>query len=81
MPPRIKPLSSREFRRLLEQNGARFVRQRGTGHAIYERPLAGKTRRAPVAANAKELSPKYIKLVLRQLGFTDVEIEGMFPVS
>lgn len=78
MPPKIKPLSSRDFRRLLEKNRAQFVRQKGTSHAIYERTVAGKTRRAPVVAGAKALSPKYIKLVLRQLGFTDDEIEGMF---
>ena len=79
MPARIKPLSSREFRRLLEKNNARFVRQKGTSHAIYERRASGMAHRAPVIANAKELSPKYIKLVLRQLGFTDIEIEELFP--
>jgi len=26
----------------------------------------------------KELSPKYMKLVLRQLGFTDEEMEAIF---
>lgn len=39
---------------------------------------SGKTWRAPLVAGAQELSPKYIKLVLRQLGFTDGEIAEMF---
>ena len=33
--------------------------------------------RAPVVMGKKEHSPKYMKLVLRQLGFTDVEIEAL----
>lgn len=78
MPPRIPPLSSRKFVKLLEKNGAYFVRQRGTSHAIYERMVGGIIRRAPVVMGKSELSPKYIKLVLRQLGFNDEEIDGMF---
>jgi hypothetical protein len=53
--------------------------QRGTSHAIFERVIAGKKYRAPVLAGAKELSPKYIKLVLRQLGFSDEDIQALFP--
>ncbi|MDH4135523.1 MAG: type II toxin-antitoxin system HicA family toxin [Anaerolineae bacterium] len=71
-------MSSRKFARLLEKKGVHFVRQRGTSHAIYERVAEGITRRAPVVMGKSELSPKYIKLVLRQLGFSDVEIDGMF---
>ena len=78
MPPKIPSLSSRKFVRLLEKNGAHFVRQRGTSHAIYERVWGGITWRAPVVMGKSELSPKYIKLVLRQLGFSDEEIGGMF---
>ena len=78
MPPKIPSLSSRKFVRLLEKHGAYFVRQRGTSHAIYERVTEGITRRAPVVMGKSELSPKYIKLVLRQLGFSDEEIGGMF---
>ncbi len=37
MPKSIPTMSSRKFVRLLEEGGARFVRQRGTSHAIYER--------------------------------------------
>mgnify|MGYP001570240210 FL=1 len=78
LPPKINPLSSRDFRRLLEKNGAHLVRQRGTSHAIYERAAADKIYRAPVVAGARELSPKYIKVVLRQLGFNDEEIAELF---
>ena len=78
MPRKIKPLSSREFRRLLERNGVELVRHKGTSHAIYERVVGGRKYRAPVVADAREVSPKYIKLVLRQLGFNDDEIETMF---
>jgi predicted RNA binding protein YcfA (HicA-like mRNA interferase family) len=78
LPPKIPSLSSRKFVRLLEKHGAYFVRQRGTSHAIYERVTEGITRRAPVVMGKSELSPKYIKLVLRQLGFSDEEIGGMF---
>jgi predicted RNA binding protein YcfA (HicA-like mRNA interferase family) len=72
-------MSGRQLRRLLEQNGVVFVRQRGTSHAIFERVVAGKKCRAPMLAGAKELSPKYIKLVLRQLGFSDEDIQALFP--
>jgi predicted RNA binding protein YcfA (HicA-like mRNA interferase family) len=71
-------MSSRKFIRLLEANGACFVRQRGTSHAIYERVVGEVTRRAPVITGKRELSPRYIKLVLRQLGFTDQEIRALF---
>jgi hypothetical protein len=40
--------------------------------------VGGIIRRAPVVMGKSELSPKYIKLVLRQLGFSDEEIDGMF---
>ena len=33
--------------------------------------------RAPVVMGKKELSSKYMKLVLRQLDFTDEEIEAL----
>jgi predicted RNA binding protein YcfA (HicA-like mRNA interferase family) len=70
-------LSSREFVKLLAKGNARFVRQRSTSHAIFEREKDGKVYRAPVVM-AKELSSKYMKLVLRQLGFTDEEIDALF---
>jgi len=79
LPPRIPFMSGRQLRRLLENNGDVFIRQRGARHAIFVRVVAGKRSRAPVLAGAKELSPKYIKLVLRQLGFSDEDIQALFP--
>jgi predicted RNA binding protein YcfA (HicA-like mRNA interferase family) len=74
---KIPPLSSKAFIKLLSKGGANFVRQRGTSHAIFEREKAGKVYRAPVIMAKSELSPKYMKLVLRQLGFTDEEIDNL----
>jgi hypothetical protein len=34
--------------------------------------------RAPVIMTKSDLSSKYVKLVLRQLGFTDAEIDLLF---
>ncbi|MCD6505780.1 type II toxin-antitoxin system HicA family toxin [Candidatus Poribacteria bacterium] len=77
MSRKIPPMSSRRFRRLLERGGARFVRQRGTSHAIYERLVGNRRFTAPVISGAKELSPGYMKMVFRQLGFADEEIEAL----
>jgi hypothetical protein len=41
----------------------------------YLREKEGKVYGAPVVMAKKELSPKYMKLVFRQLGFTDEEID------
>jgi len=70
-------MSSKKFVKLLARGGARFVRQKGTSHAIFEREKEGKVYRAPVVMAKKELSPKYMKLVLRQLGFTDEEMAAI----
>jgi hypothetical protein len=48
-----------------------------TGHAIFEREKNGTIYRAPVVMAKSELSPKYVKLVLRHLGFTDEEQENL----
>ena len=77
MPKRIPPMSSKKFARLLTRGGAIFVRQRGTSHAIFERERGGAVYRAPVVMGKRELSPKYMKVVLRQLGFTDEEIDTL----
>ena len=71
-------MSSRKLQRLLEKHDARLVRQRGTSHAIYERVSEGRIYRAPVVTGKSELSPRYIRLVLRQLGFTKDEIKALF---
>jgi predicted RNA binding protein YcfA (HicA-like mRNA interferase family) len=68
-------MSSKEFVRLLTQGSVTFVRQKSTSHAIFERIKGEAIYRAPVVMGKKELSPKYMKLVFRQLGFTDEEIE------
>ncbi|MGH2568817.1 MAG: type II toxin-antitoxin system HicA family toxin [Bacteroidota bacterium] len=71
-------MSSKEFVRLLERGGARFVRQRRSDHAIYERTTAtGELKRAPVIMGKRELTPAYLKLVMRQLGFADIEIDDL----
>lgn len=75
MSKKIPQLSSKEFVKLLAKGNARFVRQRGTSHAIFEREKNGKMYRAPVVMAKGDLSPKYMKLVLRQLGFSDEEID------
>ena len=71
------PMSSKKFIKLLARGDARFVRQRSTSHAIFEREKEGTVYRAPVVMGKKELSPKYMKLVLRQLGFTNEEIQSL----
>jgi len=78
LPREVPPLSSRKLVRLLERHGAIFVRQRGTSHAIYERWASGERKRAPVVMGEQELSPKYVRLVLGQLGFSDDEIREIF---
>lgn len=74
---RIPSMSSKKLARLLVEGGARFVRQKGTSHAIYERFVAGRRYAAPVQMGKKSLDPDYIKLVLRQLGFTKDEIQKL----
>lgn len=80
MSKRIPPMSRKKFVKLLARGGARFIRQKSTSHAIFEREKEGRVYRAPVVMAKKELSPKYMKLVLRQLGFTDDEIEALLLV-
>ena len=77
MPERIPPISSKKFAKILTHGGAIFVRQKSTSHAIFEREKEGDVYRAPVVAGKRELSPKYMKIVLRQLGFTDEEIDAL----
>ncbi|MEA1864435.1 MAG: type II toxin-antitoxin system HicA family toxin [Euryarchaeota archaeon] len=77
MPKRIPPMSSKKFANLLTHGGAIFVRQKSTSHAIFERKKEGNVYRAPVVAGKRELSPKYMKMVLRQLSFTDEEIDAL----
>jgi predicted RNA binding protein YcfA (HicA-like mRNA interferase family) len=75
--PKIPSMSSKELVRLLEKGGVMFVRQGSTDHAIYSRIIAGKRYSAPVQMGKRSLDPVYCKRVLRQLKFTDEEIEKL----
>ena len=77
MPKKIPAMSSKEFTKLLTRGDAIFIRQKGSSHAIFERDIESKVYRAPVVMGKRELSPKYMKLVLKQLGFTDEEINTL----
>lgn len=75
---KLSPLSSKRFRSVLEKNGAYLKRQGKTDHAIFVRETKERTFAAPVQMGKKELSPHYIKLVLKQLGFSNEDIKKMF---
>lgn len=75
--PNVPSMSSKALVNLLEKGGARFVRQGATDHAIYSRIVGGKRYSAPVQMGKKTLDPVYCKRVLRQLKFTDEEIERL----
>lgn len=74
MPKKIPSMSSEKFTKLLKKGGAVFIRQKGTSYGIFERVKGDQIYRAPVVMGKHELSRKYIKLVFRQLGFSDEEI-------
>ncbi len=74
---KIPPMSSQKLVKLLSDGNARFVRQSGTSHAIFEREKGGRIYRAPVIMAKSDLSSKYVKLVLKQLGFMDEEIDDL----
>ena len=75
--PKIPSMSSKKLVRLLERGGALFVRQGATDHAIYSRIVEGKRYSAPVQIGKKTLDPIYCKRVLRQLKFTNADIEQL----
>ncbi|MEI6103275.1 MAG: type II toxin-antitoxin system HicA family toxin [Methanothrix sp.] len=77
MSKKIPPMSSQKLVKLLNQGNARFVRQSGTSHAIFERESDGRMYRAPVVMAKNDLSSKYVRLVLRQLGFKDAEVDAL----
>ena len=72
---KMPSMSSRQLVSLLERLGAVLARQRKTDHAIYSRVIEGKRFSAPVQMGKKTLDPVYCKRVLRQLKFTDEEIQ------
>ena len=75
--PNVPSMSSNELVKLLEKGGATFVRQGKTDHAIYSRVKGGRRYSAPIQMGKKTLDPVYCKRVLRQLSFTDEEIEKL----
>ncbi|MBM4141501.1 MAG: type II toxin-antitoxin system HicA family toxin [Nitrospira sp.] len=75
--PKVPSMSSKELVKLLEKGGAKFVRQGSTDHAIYSRSIGGKRYSAPVQMGKKTLDPVYCKRILRQMKFTDEEIERL----
>lgn len=74
---KIPSMSSKELVKLLEKGETIFVRQGSTDHAIYSRVIEGKRYSAPVQMGKKSLDPIYCKRILRQLKFTDEEIEKL----
>ena len=75
--PKIPSMSSKKLVKLLEKGGASLVRQGKTDHAIYARTFEDKRFSAPVQMGKKTLDPVYCKRVLRQLKFTDEEIDQL----
>lgn len=78
--PNVPSMSSKELVKLLEKGGAVFIRQGPTDHAIYSRTIEGRRYSAPVRMGKKTLDPVYCKRVLRQLKFTDEEIERILSI-
>ena len=75
--PRVPSMSSKDLARLLEKGGALFVRQGSTDHAIYARMVEGRRYSAPVQMGKKTLDPVYCKRVLKQLQFSDEDIDRL----
>lgn len=76
--PNIPVLSSKKFIKILLDNGCQFIRQGATDHAIYARLVGEKRFSAPVQMGKQSLDPIYCKMVLRQLKFSNEEINQMF---
>ena len=74
---KLPSISSRELARLLEKGGAVLIRHGSTDHAVFSRTVEGRRYSAPVQMGKGNLDPIYCKRVLRQLRFTDGEIEEL----
>jgi predicted RNA binding protein YcfA (HicA-like mRNA interferase family) len=74
---KLPSMSSNELVRLLEKGGTILSRQGATDHAIYSRIIEGRRYSAPVQMGKKSLDPVYCKRVLKQLQFTDEDIEKL----
>jgi predicted RNA binding protein YcfA (HicA-like mRNA interferase family) len=77
MPKNIPSLKPRELIKILENGGCSFYRAGKGDHAIYIRETAEQKWIAPIDIGAREMSPGYVLIVLRQFGFTDEEIVNL----
>ena len=81
MMSKFPSLSSKQLVKILQKGGAVFVRQGKTDHAIYSRIVGGKRYSAPVQMGKKSLDPVYGKRVLKQLQFTDDDINELLEMQ
>jgi predicted RNA binding protein YcfA (HicA-like mRNA interferase family) len=77
MPRDVPSLKPRQLVRLLEKAGCRFYREGKGDHRLYVRYAEGRKFVVPIDMGLAELSPVYVLRILRQLRFTDAEIEEM----
>jgi predicted RNA binding protein YcfA (HicA-like mRNA interferase family) len=64
----LKPQKLIEF---LEENGYRFVRNKGSSHKIYSNGIHS----VPIAAHGnKDFGENYVRMVLRETGLTKAEL-------
>ncbi|MBZ0169688.1 YcfA-like protein [Candidatus Methylomirabilis lanthanidiphila] len=77
MAKKIPALKPRELIRLLLAEGCIFYREGKGDHRLYSRTVAGRKRIVPIDMGAGELSPLYVLRILRQLSFSDEEIERL----
>jgi predicted RNA binding protein YcfA (HicA-like mRNA interferase family) len=75
--PKVPSMSSKGLVRMLAKGGAVFVRQGAGDHAIYARVVENKRYSAPVQMGKKTLDPVYCKRVLKQLQFTNKDIDNL----
>lgn len=75
--PKVPSMSSKDLVGLLAKGGAVFVRHGAGDHAIYARTVENRRYSAPVQMEKKTLDPVYCKRVLKQVQFTDEEIEKL----
>lgn len=78
MPKSVPSLKPKQLIKVIEQHGCEFYREGKGDHRLYMRMVKGKKRIIPIDIGAGEMSPAYVIRILRQLGFTDSEIENIF---
>ena len=77
MPKNIPSLKPKELIKLLLQGGCTFYREGKGAHSLYTRETEAGCKVVPIDMGAKEMSPSYVLRILRQFGFSDVEIESL----